>query len=116
MNTLFDRVSARSTVGTLLRESTFGHARQLESVVREHLVALCERTDLLPWAHEQMFIDSDSLLRPVYGHAKQRASYGHTKIATMTVIMKRCARPSPMVAWWPSSKAERGHDQVFAGF
>jgi hypothetical protein len=23
---------------------------------------------------------------------------------------------SPMVAWWPSSKAERGHHQVFAGF
>ena len=52
MNTLFDAVYAPSTVGTLLREFTFGHARQLESVVREHLVALCERTDLLPGAHE----------------------------------------------------------------
>ena len=42
MNTLFDGVYAPSTVGTLLREFTFGHA-ELESVVREHLVALCER-------------------------------------------------------------------------
>jgi hypothetical protein len=63
-----------------------------------------------------MFIDIDSLLRPVYGQAKQGASYGHTKIARMTVIMKRCARPSPMGAWWPSSKAESDHHQVFAGF
>ncbi len=44
MTTLFDGVYAPSTVGTLLREFTFGHARQLESVLREHLVALCERS------------------------------------------------------------------------
>ena len=35
-NTLFDGAFAPSTVGTLLREFTFGHARQLESVLREH--------------------------------------------------------------------------------
>ena len=62
---------------TLLREFTFGHARQLESVVREHLVALCERTDLLPGAHEQMVIDIDSVLRPVYGHATGRVLGAH---------------------------------------
>ena len=33
MKTLFNRVYAPSTVGTLLREFTFGHARQLESVL-----------------------------------------------------------------------------------
>jgi hypothetical protein len=48
MRTLFDGAYAPSTVGTLLREFTFGQARQLESVLREHLVALCERVDLLP--------------------------------------------------------------------
>jgi hypothetical protein len=81
MKALFGGVYAPSTVGTLLREFTFGHARQLESVLREHLVALCGRVDLLAGADEQVFIDIDSLLRPVYGHAKQGASYGHTKIA-----------------------------------
>ena len=40
MKTLFDGVYAPSTIGTLLREFTFGHARQLESVLREHLAAL----------------------------------------------------------------------------
>ena len=88
MKILFDGVYAPSTVGTLLREFTFGHARQLESVLREHLVALCERVDLLPGVDEQVFIDIDSLLRPVYGHAKQGASYGHTKIAGKQVLRK----------------------------
>jgi hypothetical protein len=88
MKTLFDGVYAPSTVGTLLREFTFGHARQLESVLREHLVALCQRVDLLAGADEQVFIDIDSLLRPVYGHAKQGASYGHTKIAGKQILRK----------------------------
>jgi hypothetical protein len=73
----------------LLREFTFGHARQLESVLGEHLVALCERVDLLPGAAKQpVFIDIDSLLRPVYGHTKQGASYGHTKIAGKQILGK----------------------------
>jgi hypothetical protein len=88
MKTLFDGVYAPSTVGTLLREFTFGHARQLESVLREHLVALCGRVELLPGADERVFIDIDSLLRPVYGHAKQGASYGHTKIAGRQILRK----------------------------
>jgi hypothetical protein len=88
MKTVFGGVYAPSTVGTLLREFTFGHARQLESVLREHLVALCGRVDLLPGADQRVFIDIDSLLRPVYGHAKQGASYGHTKIAGKQILRK----------------------------
>ena len=88
MPILFDGVYAPSTLGTLLREFSFGHARQLESVLREHLGALAERTELLAGIDEQAFIDIDSLLRPVYGHAKQGASYGHTKIAGKQVLRK----------------------------
>jgi hypothetical protein len=65
MKTLFDNVYAPSTVGTLLREFTFGHAKQLESVMGEHLLALGVRTDLLPGASVRTFVDIDSLLRPV---------------------------------------------------
>jgi Transposase DDE domain group 1 len=88
MKALFDGVYAPSTVGTLLREFTFGHARQLESVLREHLVALCARVELLPGADTQVFVDIDSLLRPVCGHAKQGASYGRTKIAGKQILRK----------------------------
>ena len=85
---LFGGVYAPSTIGTLLREFTFGHARQLEAVLGAHLAALCERVDLLPGADVRAFVDIDSLLRPVYGHAKQGASYGHTKIAGKQVLRK----------------------------
>ena len=108
MKTLFDGVYAPSTVGTLLREFTFGHARQLESVLREHLVALCRRVDLLPGADARVFIDIDSLLRPVYGHAKQGASYGHTKIAGKQVLRKGL---SP----WATTISTAGGAPVIAG-
>src|SRR5215213_2554952 len=74
MKALFTRVYAPSTIGTLLREFTFGHARQLDSVLTAHLAGLCERVDLLPGAEVRAFVDVDSLVRPVYGHAKQGAS------------------------------------------
>src|SRR6476660_1796570 len=88
MPILFNGIYAPSTLGTLLREFSFGHARQLESVLRQHLGALAEHTELLAGIDEQVFIDIDSLLRPVYGHAKQGASYGHTKIAGKQVLRK----------------------------
>lgn len=88
MKTLFDGVYAPSTIGTLLREFTFGHTRQLESVLVHHLAGLCQRVELLPGADARAFLDIDSLLRPVYGHAKQGASYGHTKIAGKQILRK----------------------------
>ncbi len=66
MTTLFDRVYAPSTIGALLREFTFGHARQLESMLRAHLAALANRVELLPGRARQIYLDIDSLLRPVY--------------------------------------------------
>ena len=33
-------------------------------------------------------MDIDSLLRPVYGHSKQGASFGHTKIAGRQVLRR----------------------------
>jgi hypothetical protein len=88
MPILFDGIYAPSTFGTLLREFSFGHARQLESVLRQHLIALTERTELLVGIDDQVFVDIDSLLRPVYGHTKQGASHGHTKIAGKQVLRK----------------------------
>jgi len=39
-------------------------------------------------ATSRALVDIDSLLRPVYGHAKQGASFGHTKIANRQVLRK----------------------------
>jgi len=88
MKQVFGGVYAAATLGQLLREFTHGHTLQLASVARAHLVGLVAQTDLLPGIGQRAFVDIDSLLRPVYGHAKQGASYGHTKIAGKQILRK----------------------------
>jgi hypothetical protein len=91
MPRLFDEVYAPATLGQFLREFTHGHSLQLASVARAHLVNLVRGVPgggLLPGIETRAFIDIDSLLRPVYGHAKQGASFGHTKIAGRQVLRR----------------------------
>ena len=116
---VFDDVYAPSTLGIFLREFTFGHANQLAAVARQHLVALAARTPLLPDIEQRTFVDIDSLLRPVYGHHKQGASFGHAKIASrallrlglspqITTISTRQAAPVIAEARLRSGKAASG--------
>ena len=88
MKKLFGGVYANATLGIFLREFTHGHTRQLSAVLRRHLVALTKRTPVLAGIGDRAFIDIDSLLRPVYGHAKQGASFGHTKIAGKSILRR----------------------------
>jgi hypothetical protein len=43
---------------------------------------------MLPGIDQRAMIDIDSLLRPVFGHGKQGASFGHTKIAGKQVLRR----------------------------
>lgn len=88
MKMLFNGVYACATLGILLREFTHGHVRQLGAVLRRFLVALAERAPLLPGIADRAYIDIDSLLRPVYGKAKQGASFGHTKIQGKSILRR----------------------------
>lgn len=88
MKRVFGQVYAPATLGQFLREFTHGHTLQLASAARAHLVGLAQRTDLLPGIGSQAYVDIDSLLRPVFGHAKQGAGFGHTKIAGKQVLRK----------------------------
>ncbi len=88
MKTVFGGVYASATLGIFLREFTHGHARQLSTVLRRHLVALAGQSTVLDGIGERCFVDIDSLLRPVYGHAKQGASFGHTKIAGKAILRR----------------------------
>jgi hypothetical protein len=88
MKKLFGGVYACATLGILLREFTHGHVRQLGAVLRRFLVALAARTPLLAGITERAYIDIDSLLRPVYGKAKQGASFGHTKLAGKSILRR----------------------------
>jgi hypothetical protein len=88
MKELFGGVYACATLGIFLREFTHGHVRQLGAVLRRLLVALSQRTPLLPGITDRAYIDIDSLLRPVYGKAKQGASFGHTKIQGKSILRR----------------------------
>jgi hypothetical protein len=88
MKQVFGGVYACATLGIFLRQFTHGHTRQLSAVLRRHLIALAERTPVLAGIGERAFIDIDSLLRPVYGRAKQGASFGHTKIAGKSILRR----------------------------
>jgi len=55
-----------------------------------------------------VFIDIDSLLRPVYGHAKQGASYGHTKIAGKQILRTVLSPPATTISTAGSAPAIAG--------
>ena len=72
------RVMAPSTLGTFLRAFTFGHVRQLESVIAETL-RRAWRMGAGP-GKERLVIDLDSTICPVEGKNKHGASFGYTKV------------------------------------
>jgi hypothetical protein len=75
--------------GFVRRPATLQLSRTMRFAVRTvMLLALADRTTVLDGIGERAFVDIDSLLRPVYGHAKQGASFGHTKIAGKQVLRK----------------------------
>jgi hypothetical protein len=88
MPELFDGIRAPSTLGSFLRSFTWGNARQLEKVSRELLAELARLAPLLPGAGQLAFVDIDSMQRRVYGHKKQGAAFGHTKIQGKTVLVR----------------------------
>ena len=99
---VFDQVYAPATLGQFLREFTHGHCLQLASVARAHLIGLAQRTDVLAGIETQAYVDIDSLLRPVFGHAKQGASFGHAKIAGR-VLLRRGLSPLATTISTPSA-------------
>lgn len=88
MPRLFGAVYAAATLGQFLREFTHGHVLQLASVARAHLINLVQHCGLLPGIQTQAYVDIDSLLRPVYGQAKQGASFGHAMVAGRQLLRR----------------------------
>jgi hypothetical protein len=75
---LAHQVAAPSTVGTVLRAFTFGHVRQLDRVLADALTRA--------WAlgagpgDERLVVDVDSFVGEVFGHGKQGAGFGYTRV------------------------------------
>src|ERR1035441_6889823 len=88
MSTLFGGIRAPSTLGSHLRCYTWGNVSQLEKAGREFLVRLARQAPLLPGADVLAFIDIDSMQKRVYGHHKQGARFGHTKIQGKSLLVR----------------------------
>jgi hypothetical protein len=88
MRTLFGGVRAPSTLGSHLRSYTWGNVSQLEKAGREFLSELARQAPLLPGAGTLAFIDIDSMQKRVYGHRKQGARFGHTKIQGKSLLVR----------------------------
>ena len=88
MPALFGRVRAPSTLGSFLRSFTWGNVLQLGKVSRLLLGELARRALLLPGKDVLAFVDIDSQQIRVYGHHKQGAAFGHTKIQGKSVLVR----------------------------
>jgi Transposase DDE domain group 1 len=88
MPVLFGDLRAPSTLGSFLRSFTWGNVLQLQKVHREFLAELARRAPLLPGKDVLAFIDIDSQQKRVYGHAKQGAAFGHTKIQGKGLLVR----------------------------
>ena len=85
---LFSGSRAPSTLGSFLRAFTWGNVLQLQKVHRQFLAELARRTPLLPGADVLAFADIDSRQKRVYGHAKQGAAFGFTKIQGKGLLVR----------------------------
>jgi hypothetical protein len=88
MDVLFGGVRAPSALGSHLRCYTWGNVAQLEKAGREFLAELTGRAPLLPGAETLAFVDIDSMQKRVYGHKKQGARFGHTKIQGKSLLVR----------------------------
>jgi hypothetical protein len=85
---LFGGIRAPSTLGSFLRSFTWGNVLQLQQVHRLVLAGLAGRAPLLPGADVLAFVDIDSQQKRVYGHRKQGAAFGFTKIQGKGLLVR----------------------------
>src|SRR5215469_3191972 len=88
MPALLGGIRAPSTLGSFLRSFTWGNVLQLGKVSRLLLAELARRAPLLPGKEVLAFVDVDSQQKRVYGHAKQGAAFGHTKIGGKSLLVR----------------------------
>ena len=108
MDTLFDRPYAPSTLGSFLREFTFGHVRQLDAVASRFLAGLHGRTPLLAGIDGPVMVDLDDTIIEVHGYAKQGIGYGYSGIRGLNALIATVTTSDGRTGdHWPAA-AQRG--------
>ena len=87
MGTVFDRPDAPSTLGSFLREFTFGHVRQLDAIAARLLLRLHERTSVLAGVDGPVLVDLDDTITEMHGYAKQGSGYGYTGVRGLNALI-----------------------------
>ena len=96
MGQVFTDVRAPSTLGSFLRNFTFGHVRQLDAVASRALIGLAEVVPgLLAGGDGLVMLDIDDTVKPVFGATKQGAQHGYTKVKGLNAQVATQARCSP---------------------
>src|SRR5665648_367413 len=88
MGRVFTAGRAPSTLGTFLRSFTFGHVRQLDAVASRVLV------------NQVAYLDIDDTIKATYGHKKQGAGYGYSKVKGLNALLAIVSTPvsAPVIA------------------
>lgn len=87
MSTLFEKPYAPSTLGSFLREFTFGHVRQLDAVATRLLTGLGDRTPLVAGIDGPVLIDIDDTIVEVHGYGKQGSGYGYSGVRGLNALI-----------------------------
>jgi hypothetical protein len=87
MGILFDRPYAPSTLGSFLREFTFGHVRQLDAVAARLLTRLHDRTPLVAGIEGPVLVDIDDTIIEVHGPGKQGSGYGYSGVRGLNALI-----------------------------
>ncbi|MFC3480680.1 IS1380 family transposase [Kocuria carniphila] len=93
MKRVFGGCYAPSTLGSFLREFTFGHVRQLDAVASRFLVNLAGRAPLLGRTGAAgsdprfVFVDVDDTIIEVHGYQKQGSGYGYSGVRGLNALL-----------------------------
>jgi hypothetical protein len=95
MGRLFDRTYAPSTLGSFLREFTFGHVRQLDAVASRVLANLTGAAPLLRAGDgKRVMVDLDDTIIEVHGYQKQGASFGYSGVRGLNALIATASTSS----------------------
>jgi len=100
MGRVFDAAYAPSTLGSFLREFTFGHVRQLDAVASRVLCNLAASTPLLDGIDGDVLVDTDDTIIEVHGYAKQGAGFGYSGVRGINALIGTitAAGQAPVIA------------------
>jgi hypothetical protein len=87
MGKLFKGTYAPSTLGSFLRQFTFGHVRQLDAAARRWLVNLAAAAPITAGIDELALVDIDDTIKATYGYQKQGAGYGYSGVKGLNALI-----------------------------